>query len=52
MQAGDSVSVYADVDGKCRKGLIKPFDGRVVFVGNGVAEISRNSLFCSEELPK
>ena len=52
MEAGDRVSVYADVDGTCRKGLLKPFDGRVVYVGNGVAEMSRSELFSSDEPPR
>ena len=52
MQIGDNVSVYADVDGTCRKGLVKPFDGRVIYVGNGIAEMSRNTLFRSDEPPR
>ena len=52
MKDGDCVSVYADVEGKCRKGLTKPFEGNVVFVGNGIARISRTDLFCSDEPPR
>lgn len=49
MDYGNKVSVYADVEGKCRKGLTKPFQQPKLFVGNGVAEMSRSELFCSEE---
>ena len=52
MCKGDSVSVFADVEGKCRKGSMKPLDGRVVHVGNGIAEMSRQTLFCSKEPPR
>ena len=48
MQPGDKVSVYADVKGKCTKGLTKPFEeGPAHFVGNGIARISRQDLFGS-----
>ncbi|XP_069770767.1 tRNA (cytosine(72)-C(5))-methyltransferase NSUN6 isoform X2 [Narcine bancroftii] len=46
MKAGDSVSVYSDVHGKCKRGA-KEYKGAKVFVGNGVAELSRNEIFCS-----
>ena len=48
MQDGDSVSVYADVDGKCRKGLVKPYDGRTVYLGNGIARASRHAIFVTK----
>ncbi|KAJ8313490.1 hypothetical protein KUTeg_008051 [Tegillarca granosa] len=47
MQVGDKVSVYSDVDGQCKKGLIKPFTGKKIYVGNGVTKVSREELFCS-----
>ena len=28
IERGDLVSVYADLEGKCRKGLTKPYDGQ------------------------
>ena len=46
---GDVVSVYCDLESKCRKGLIKPFDGQKVFLGNGIAAFARKEIFCSEQ---
>ena len=46
---GDVVSVYCDLENKCRKGLIKPFDGQKVFLGNGIAVLARKEIFCSEQ---
>ena len=45
MKKGDIVSVYADLDGICRKGYTKCFEGRKYFVGNGVALLSRSEIF-------
>ena len=45
MNKGDIVSVYADLDGICRKGYTKCFEGRKYFVGNGVALLSRSEIF-------
>ncbi|XP_049633753.1 tRNA (cytosine(72)-C(5))-methyltransferase NSUN6 [Suncus etruscus] len=44
MKAGDTISVYSDIKGKCKKGA-KEFDGTKVFLGNGVAEVSRKEIF-------
>ncbi|XP_037693597.1 tRNA (cytosine(72)-C(5))-methyltransferase NSUN6 isoform X2 [Choloepus didactylus] len=44
MKAGDVVSVYSDIQGKCKKGA-KEFDGTKVFLGNGISERSRDELF-------
>ncbi|XP_068942375.1 tRNA (cytosine(72)-C(5))-methyltransferase NSUN6 isoform X2 [Petaurus breviceps papuanus] len=44
MKAGDVVSVYSDIEGKCKKGA-KEFDGKKVFLGNGISELSRNDIF-------
>ncbi|XP_037366582.1 tRNA (cytosine(72)-C(5))-methyltransferase NSUN6 isoform X1 [Talpa occidentalis] len=44
MKAGDVISVYSDVKGKCKKGA-KEFDGTKVFLGNGVSELSRKEIF-------
>ena len=49
MNRGDVVSVYADLDGKCRQGLIKPYDGQKVFLGNGVSVLDRRDIFCSQQ---
>eukprot|EP00058_Branchiostoma_floridae_P014033 XP_002599521.1 hypothetical protein BRAFLDRAFT_80967 [Branchiostoma floridae] len=45
VQAGDQVSVYVDVEGKCLRGFQKPYSGPRVFVGNGVARMSRDDIF-------
>lgn len=44
MKAGDVVSVYSDIKGKCKKGA-KEFDGTKVFLGNGISESSRKEIF-------
>lgn len=49
IERGDLVSVYADLEGKCRKGLTKPYDGQKVFVGNGTAVLARKEIFCSQQ---
>ncbi|XP_064648032.1 tRNA (cytosine(72)-C(5))-methyltransferase NSUN6-like [Lineus longissimus] len=45
MNENDMVSVFADIDGQCRKGLMTQFQGRKLFVGNGKAMLSRKKLF-------
>ncbi|XP_077010884.1 tRNA (cytosine(72)-C(5))-methyltransferase NSUN6 isoform X3 [Tamandua tetradactyla] len=44
MKAGDVVSVYSDIEGKCKKGA-KEFDGIKIFLGNGISERSRSEIF-------
>ncbi len=39
------MSVYADLEGQCKRGLAVEYDGRTLFVGNGIAELSRRELF-------
>ncbi|XP_068091686.1 tRNA (cytosine(72)-C(5))-methyltransferase NSUN6 isoform X2 [Hyperolius riggenbachi] len=46
MKAGDEVSVYSDIEGKCKRGAVE-FDGTKVFIGNGIAELSRSDIFCT-----
>ena len=41
------MSVYVDIDGLCRKGLTKRFDSSKLFIGNGVAAVSRQDIFSS-----
>ncbi|KAM6977349.1 tRNA (cytosine(72)-C(5))-methyltransferase NSUN6 [Aplochiton taeniatus] len=48
MKPGDVVSVFSDLEGKCTRGA-KDFEGKKVFLGNGVAEIDRSSIFCSDK---
>ena len=42
---GDSVSVYADLGRKCRRGFVKTFTEPKMFVGNGISIYSRQQLF-------
>ncbi|TFJ98555.1 tripartite motif-containing protein 72 [Platysternon megacephalum] len=46
MKAGDVVSVYSDIEGKCKRGA-KEFLGIKVFIGNGISELSRSEIFSS-----
>ncbi|XP_015270096.1 PREDICTED: putative methyltransferase NSUN6 isoform X2 [Gekko japonicus] len=46
MKAGDVVSVYSDIEGKCKRGA-KEFLGTKVFLGNGISEVGRNDIFNS-----
>ncbi|KAM8822445.1 tRNA (cytosine(72)-C(5))-methyltransferase NSUN6 isoform 2-T3 [Spinachia spinachia] len=48
MKAGDAVSVLSDTEGRCTRGATS-FQGNRVFVGNGIAEIDRSAIFCSDE---
>ncbi|XP_051796122.1 tRNA (cytosine(72)-C(5))-methyltransferase NSUN6 isoform X2 [Acanthochromis polyacanthus] len=48
MKAGDVVSVFSDLEGRCTRGATS-FQGKKVFVGNGVAEMDRSSIFCTDE---
>ncbi|XP_068604199.1 tRNA (cytosine(72)-C(5))-methyltransferase NSUN6 [Brachionichthys hirsutus] len=48
MKAGDVVSVVSDLESKCTRGA-KSFLGKRAFVGNGVAEMDRSSIFCTDE---
>lgn len=47
MKAGDMVSVFSDLEGRCTRGATS-FQGKKVFVGNGVAEMDRSAIFASE----
>ncbi|KAG7224996.1 hypothetical protein INR49_014914 [Caranx melampygus] len=51
MKAGDVVSVFSDLEGKCTRGATN-FQGKRVFVGNGVAEMDRAHIFCTDEPAK
>ncbi|KAM5145021.1 tRNA (cytosine(72)-C(5))-methyltransferase NSUN6 isoform 1-T1 [Callospermophilus lateralis] len=44
VKAGDVISVYSDIKGKCKKGA-KEFEGTKVFLGNGISELSRKEIF-------
>jgi len=45
---GEKVSIYVDIEGRCRKGLVKPFEGSKLYVGNGVAQVSRRDVFVND----
>ncbi|ESN95243.1 hypothetical protein HELRODRAFT_87021, partial [Helobdella robusta] len=48
VKVGDLVSVYVDVENKCRRGLLtKDFHGKKFFIGNGVAMVTRAAVFCT-----
>ncbi|XP_077347049.1 tRNA (cytosine(72)-C(5))-methyltransferase NSUN6 isoform X1 [Lithobates pipiens] len=51
MKTGDEVSVYSDIEGKCRRGAVE-FDGAKLFIGNGIAELSRSDIFCTNSTIK
>ncbi|XP_029935867.1 putative methyltransferase NSUN6 isoform X1 [Myripristis murdjan] len=51
MKSGDVVSVFSDLEGKCTRGA-KSFQGKRAFLGNGVAEMDRSSIFCPDEPAK
>ncbi|KAG5336084.1 NOP2 methyltransferase, partial [Acromyrmex heyeri] len=41
------VSVFADVAGQCKKGLIKPYaNSNKIYLGNGILRQTRKELFC------
>lgn len=45
LSVGDKVSVFADIDKKCLKGLATKFEGTKLFIGNGVSQVSRSGVF-------
>ncbi|XP_060082504.1 tRNA (cytosine(72)-C(5))-methyltransferase NSUN6-like [Ylistrum balloti] len=49
MREEDAVSVFCDVDSTCLKGATKLQEESMMFVGNGIACVSREKLFCSKE---
>ncbi|KAM4534127.1 tRNA (cytosine(72)-C(5))-methyltransferase NSUN6 isoform 2-T2 [Odontesthes bonariensis] len=48
MKVGDRVSVFSDLQGRCTRGATS-FQGNKAFVGNGVAEMGRSSIFCTDK---
>ncbi|XP_072029543.1 uncharacterized protein [Amphiura filiformis] len=51
MQVGDTVAVYGDLCGQCRRGYTQAFTGEKMFLGNGKALMSRSQLFVETEKP-
>ncbi|CAG9765466.1 unnamed protein product [Ceutorhynchus assimilis] len=44
---GDRVSIYADLNKKCLRGLIKPFTNLKLFIANGIVQQNRQEIFQS-----
>ena len=42
---GDKVSIYADIERKCRRGFNKTFTGKTFLIGTGIVKMTRNELF-------
>uniref|UniRef100_A0A3Q2PKH2 NOP2/Sun RNA methyltransferase 6 n=1 Tax=Fundulus heteroclitus TaxID=8078 RepID=A0A3Q2PKH2_FUNHE len=49
MKAGDPVSVFSDLEGRCTRGATG-FQGNKVFVGNGVAQMDRSAIFATDTM--
>ncbi|RWS03144.1 putative methyltransferase NSUN6-like protein [Dinothrombium tinctorium] len=45
LKSDDKVAVFVDIDGKCLRGWKRRYEGRKVFLGNGVSFVSRRDLF-------
>lgn len=52
VKQGDKVSVWADLSGQCLRGQTTRYDGRKLFVGNGVAAGPRGELFGPDASPR
>ncbi|XP_044271977.1 tRNA (cytosine(72)-C(5))-methyltransferase NSUN6 [Tribolium madens] len=47
IQVGDNVSIYVDFEkNKCKKGFLKLYEGKKIFIGNGEVILGRHQLFC------
>ncbi|XP_060527902.1 tRNA (cytosine(72)-C(5))-methyltransferase NSUN6 isoform X2 [Cylas formicarius] len=44
-QLNDAVSIYVDIEKNCKKGFQKIYEGKKVFIGNGLVKIVRKNLF-------
>lgn len=47
LAAGETVAVYADLDGHCLKGMKDEYKERKLYVGCGVMQLSRDQIFCA-----
>lgn len=45
MKVGDKVSVFVDLNQRCKKGLIKHFENEKFFIGNGTVQLTREQIF-------
>lgn len=48
--AGETVAVYADLEGQCRRGLKEEYKERKIYVGCGEMQLSRDQIFCSAQV--
>ncbi|OXU22955.1 hypothetical protein TSAR_002126, partial [Trichomalopsis sarcophagae] len=49
LKVGDIVSVYADLEQACKKGLVTEYDKKnKLFVGNGIVQLTREQIFGHE----
>eukprot|EP00057_Strongylocentrotus_purpuratus_P011426 XP_011665900.1 PREDICTED: LOW QUALITY PROTEIN: putative methyltransferase NSUN6 [Strongylocentrotus purpuratus] len=51
MNRGDTVAVYSDVKGLCRRGMTTRFEGERLFLGNGRAMMSRHDIMVATSSP-
>lgn len=52
-KVGEEVSIYADLSGKCKKGLIKCDEVvEKLYIGNGIAKMQRYQLFGNDPKPR
>ncbi|CAB4419774.1 unnamed protein product [Rhizophagus irregularis] len=47
VEVGENVAVMVDIDGNCRRGYLKNYTGKKLFVGNGKMLMSRHEIFSS-----
>ncbi|XP_071446036.1 tRNA (cytosine(72)-C(5))-methyltransferase NSUN6 [Hetaerina americana] len=45
VKKGDEINILADLQAGCRKGLKKDYKGKIVFIGKGIALMTRGDLF-------
>jgi hypothetical protein len=52
IHCGDTVSVFADTVGQCKKGFQKPYtQGSKMFLGNGIVRMERKLLYAKDLKP-
>lgn len=52
IEVGELISVYVDLEGKCKKGTVELYKGKKEFIGNGICQFSRNGIFQGKNAPK
>ncbi|KAJ8940542.1 hypothetical protein NQ318_003385 [Aromia moschata] len=51
-QINEKVSIYADVNKRCKKGLQKLYEDDKIFLGNGITRMVRHQLFGDQIVPR